>query len=123
MKRRPLLVIAFFAGLVLLWDIVVRLEVWSPVLLPAPASVAEYLVGSIRDGTLIEAAGVTMQRLLIGYAIGLAIGLPLGFVHVQAPRRGSRFGAMRGSRGSRVADRCRRSTSRFCRCGDGSRRA
>jgi NitT/TauT family transport system permease protein len=80
MKRRPLLVLAFFGGLVLLWDILVRLEIWSPVLLPPPASVAEYLVGSIRDGTLLAAAGITMQRLLIGYLIGLAIGLPLGFV-------------------------------------------
>jgi len=80
MKRRPLLVLAFFAGLVLIWDILVRLEVWNPVLLPSPASVAEYLLGSIRDGTLLQAAGITMRRLLIGYLIGLAIGLPLGFV-------------------------------------------
>src|SRR4029078_36125 len=28
----------------------------------------------------LEAAGVTMQRLLLGYAIGLIIGLPMGLL-------------------------------------------
>jgi NitT/TauT family transport system permease protein len=80
MKRRFLVALAFFAGLVLIWDLLVRLEVWSPYLLPPPAKVGEYLLGSLQDGTLLGAAVITMRRLLLGYALGLAIGLPMGFV-------------------------------------------
>jgi NitT/TauT family transport system permease protein len=53
---------------------------WSPVLLPSPVSVAEYLWGGLLDGTIAEAIGVTLKRLLVGYAIGLMIGLPLGLL-------------------------------------------
>jgi ABC-type nitrate/sulfonate/bicarbonate transport system, permease component len=40
----------------------------------------EYLVNAARDGTLVSASGVTLRRLIIGYFIGLAIGLPLGLL-------------------------------------------
>src|SRR5207248_7679011 len=39
-----------------------------------------YLVNAARDGSLVSAASVTLRRLLIGYFIGLAIGLPLGLL-------------------------------------------
>ena len=48
--------------------------------MPPPRSVAVYLWEALRDGTLLEAAIVTVQRLLIGYFIGIAIGLPLGLL-------------------------------------------
>src|SRR6185436_17244690 len=51
---------------------------WSPVLLPSPVHVAEYLWHAGLDGTLAEAGLVTIERLAIGYAIGVVIGLPLG---------------------------------------------
>jgi NitT/TauT family transport system permease protein len=50
------------------------------VLLPGPAAVAEYLWDAAGDGSLLEAASVTLRRLLLGYAIGVAIGLPLGLL-------------------------------------------
>jgi NitT/TauT family transport system permease protein len=43
-------------------------------------SVAEYLWTSIGDGSLLESTWVTLKRLLIGYALGLIIGLPLGLL-------------------------------------------
>jgi NitT/TauT family transport system permease protein len=43
-------------------------------------SVAEYLWTSARDGSLLEATEVTVRRLLIGYLIGVAIGLPTGLI-------------------------------------------
>jgi len=45
------------------------------VILPSPASVAEYLWSATLDGSLFEAMLVTVRRLLIGYFIGVAIGL------------------------------------------------
>src|SRR3954454_8876724 len=78
--RRGLIVFLFFAALVLLWELAVRSGRWSAVILPSPLSVGEYLWAALRDGSLLEAIWVTMKRLLIGYALGLIIGLPLGLL-------------------------------------------
>jgi len=50
------------------------------VLLPSPRDVFDYLVDAGRDGTLAEATLVTLKRLLVGYAIGIVIGIPLGLM-------------------------------------------
>lgn len=78
--KRLLLSILFFVGLLFLWEMAFRAKVWSPVLLPAPAEVAGYLKNAATDGTLLHATVITMRRLLIGYIIGLAAGLPLGLL-------------------------------------------
>lgn len=78
--RRTSFAILFFLGLVAIWDALVRAGIWSPILLPSPEDVGRYLAHGFEDGTLLSAAGVTLRRLLIGYAIGLAIGLPLGLL-------------------------------------------
>jgi NitT/TauT family transport system permease protein len=78
--RRILVTTVFFAALVGLWKVATTIGGWSPVLLPPPESVAEYLWGALNDGSLIEASMVTLKRLLIGYAIGVIIGLPLGLL-------------------------------------------
>jgi NitT/TauT family transport system permease protein len=78
--RRAAAAIAFFAVLLALWQIAALSGRWSPVLLPAPFSVGEYLWAALLDGTVASAMLVTLQRLLLGYAIGLMIGLPLGLL-------------------------------------------
>jgi NitT/TauT family transport system permease protein len=78
--KRTAIVIVFFAVLFTIWEILVRMKVWSPVLVPSPLSVAEYIYNALRDGTLEHASVVTMRRLLIGYALGLLFGLPLGLL-------------------------------------------
>lgn len=78
--KRVLAATAFFLALILIWQAATIVGQWSPVMLPPPLSVADYLAEAFRDGTLLEAAVVTLQRLLVGYAIGLAIGLPLGLL-------------------------------------------
>jgi NitT/TauT family transport system permease protein len=78
--RRALIASLFFIALVAAWQAMILSGRWSPVLLPSPASVADYLWTSLGDGTLLQATVVTLRRLLIGYAIGLAIGLPLGLL-------------------------------------------
>ena len=78
--RRVLVVTAFFLGLVGLWKAATILGGWSPVLLPSPENVTEYLWGALNDGSLVEASAVTLTRLLIGYPIGIVIGMPLGLL-------------------------------------------
>src|SRR6266480_253170 len=78
--KRFLLAAAFFAALVLLWEAAHRARIWSPVLLPSPSQVVTYLEGAAADGTLARATVITMRRLLIGYFIGLVVGLPLALL-------------------------------------------
>jgi NitT/TauT family transport system permease protein len=76
--RRTLIATLFFVVLALAWQGMVMTGRWSPVLLPSPVEVASYLQHAAQDGSLWEAAEVTMRRLLVGYVLGVAIGLPLG---------------------------------------------
>jgi NitT/TauT family transport system permease protein len=78
--RRFAVAAIFFAALAALWQLMVVRGQWSPVLLPSPLSVVEYLLGAVSDGSLIEAAAVTLRRLLVGYVMGVAIALPLGLL-------------------------------------------
>jgi NitT/TauT family transport system permease protein len=80
MLRRLLTSALFFAALVWVWHILVHRGIWSAVVLPDPASVWAYLVGAVKDGTLLSACAVTMRRLLIGYAISIVLGIPLGLL-------------------------------------------
>jgi NitT/TauT family transport system permease protein len=78
--KRLLLAAVFFAVLALLWEGVFRAKVWSPVLLPSPGQVVRYLESAAADGTLFNATVITMRRLIVGYLIGLIMGLPLGLL-------------------------------------------
>jgi len=78
--KRFILSALFFIALLSIWHLLVLAKVWSPVLLPDPISVWEYLKGAAEDGTLLQASLVTMRRLLAGYIIGIATGLPLGLL-------------------------------------------
>ncbi len=78
--KRTLLAVLFFVALVAIWAALVNAKIWSPVLLPSPRNVVDYLVSAARDGSLLSASTVTLRRLLVGYFIGLAIGLPLGLL-------------------------------------------
>ena len=76
--KRALPATLFFLALLALWELATWSGRWSPVLLPSPLHVADYLFAALQDGTLIEAIWVTMRRLLAGYLIGVVVGLPLG---------------------------------------------
>src|SRR5215468_5103177 len=78
--RRIAVATLFFAAIVALWQVTVASGRWSPMLLPSPLSVADYLWSALADGSLLEAAMVTVRRLLTGYAIGVLIGMPLGLL-------------------------------------------
>jgi NitT/TauT family transport system permease protein len=78
--KRFLLAAAFFVILLLLWEVLYRAKIWSPVLLPSPAQVAAYLKDAAADGTLAKATVITMRRLLVGYFAGIVLGLPLGLL-------------------------------------------
>lgn len=92
--KRFLLAAAFFAVLALLWEIAYRTKIWSPVLLPSPGQVVTYLESVAADGTLVKATVITMRRLLVGYLIGVIIGLPLGLLTARWKVLGDTIGTL-----------------------------
>lgn len=78
--KRMAKVLVFFAGLLLVWQLLVLAKIWSPVLVPSPFSVGRYLWEAAGDGSLASAMLVTIKRLGLGYVVGIVVGLPLGLL-------------------------------------------
>jgi NitT/TauT family transport system permease protein len=83
--KHALTTLGFFVLLILLWEVATRVMEVSPVMFPSPVNVGTYLWQSMSDGTLFTTTWVTMQRLLIGYIIGLIFGVPLGLFSARFP--------------------------------------
>ena len=69
-----------FLTLVGIWELATRYFGLFEYVLPPPSAVAAYLLDAVTDGTLLSAIWVTLKRLLFGYAIGFAIGIPMGML-------------------------------------------
>ncbi len=78
--KRFLTAAGFFTLLLVVWEMLVRAEVWNPILIPSPVAVAQYLLSAVQDGSLLESSWVTTKRLLLGYVFGIVLGLPLGLL-------------------------------------------
>jgi NitT/TauT family transport system permease protein len=78
--RRAATILVFFAGLVAIWWLASASGRWSPVMMPSPFTIADYLWSGVKDGSIFDATWVTMQRLIVGYVIGVGIGLPVGLL-------------------------------------------
>lgn len=85
--KRTAISLLFFLALLFMWDGAVNYKVshheWSPVLAIHPQDVGAYLWSAAKDGTLLQSSIVTMRRLLLGYFIGIALGLPLGMLNAR----------------------------------------
>ena len=78
-----LLLIGVWAALTgdLLWlGIGPQEPLWSPYVLPPPSTVGQYLWDNTLNGKIPLSMLITLRRLLIGYAIGLVLGVPLGML-------------------------------------------
>jgi NitT/TauT family transport system permease protein len=69
--------------LVVIWAAASELA-HSP-LAPGPVEVGRAIVAGVRDGTLVRALLTTLARLLVGYGIALALGIPLGTALARSP--------------------------------------
>lgn len=66
-----------FAALILTWHIAATFLVRS-ILFPAPASVLAKTAELLANGTLVDNMLASLQRIVSGFLIGSAIGIPLG---------------------------------------------
>jgi len=78
--KRFAIAFVFFAALLGIWHLLVVYRVWSPVLLPDPKDVGAYLIEAAKTGDLWSALWVTTKRLLLGYFVGVAAGIPIGLL-------------------------------------------
>ena len=88
--KRFLTTFLFFVALILVWAALTgdllfmgigpEEPIWNPYVLPSPSVVGRYLWDNLINFKILSAMWVTMKRLLIGYAIGLVLGVPLGML-------------------------------------------
>lgn len=69
--------IAIFAGFLCVWTVIAAR---NATLVPTPAAVWESFVQSLRDGTFVPAFTTTLEEATLGWAIGSAVALPVGYV-------------------------------------------
>lgn len=75
-----ILFIAVFIGI---WQLAYLSGIWPKVSLPSPIMVAESFYDLIQDNTLLVSIGITLYRLLIGFAASIAIGVGVGLAMVK----------------------------------------
>jgi len=68
----------FYSLLLGIWVLLAGLRVWPPYIFPTPRGVAESLWAGFADHSFWIAIGVSMRRMLLGYAVSVAIGIVLG---------------------------------------------
>ena len=72
--------IAFYVGIVVLWQVVAMSGVWPSNVFPSPYEVAEDLVYMASDGSLFYGIATSMWRLTIGLTIAIGGGVVLGIL-------------------------------------------
>jgi len=77
--RRRLLGWGTLAALLLIWEAAYWLGLFNPLFLSAPSLVGEAAVDLFRDGFLYD-VWVSLSEFVVGMAIALAIGVPLGLL-------------------------------------------
>jgi NitT/TauT family transport system permease protein len=63
-----------------LYEAVARSGIFPAVLLPTLPKVANTLVSSLADGTMLHHAGATLYRVMLGFALAIVTGIPLGIL-------------------------------------------
>ena len=70
--------IAFYIGLIAVWQIIAMTGIWPDNIFPSPYEVAEDLAYGAADGSLFYGIATSMWRLAIGLAIAIVGGIILG---------------------------------------------
>jgi NitT/TauT family transport system permease protein len=73
--RRGALTLLLLAAV---YEAVARSGYFPPALMPTLGAVAQTLFSSLRDGTMLLHTAATLYRVLVGFGLAVAVGLPLG---------------------------------------------
>ena len=81
-RRRIEVALAWLAPIIflLLWEWCSRSEFINPQYFPAPSTVFERMIEMFQDGIMQENLWITLQRVIYGFALGVASGTLVGMV-------------------------------------------
>jgi len=86
MKEHPWLSTASFAGILLLWEMVSRMEWVPPLFLPAPSGILLEGWAMVKTGLIFKHILASLSRILWGFVIacsfGVAVGIMIGFFSI-----------------------------------------
>lgn len=77
--------LAILAVVLAVWQALYESGFFSPVVLPAPASVWEALRGGFADGTIADAVIKSLTRLVLGFGFSIVVGTLLGLTMARSP--------------------------------------
>ncbi len=66
--------------LLLVWELITRMELYPPFIIPRPGDVWEKFLQVLADGRLWFHTATTMGEILIGLGIGVPLGVVLGYL-------------------------------------------
>jgi NitT/TauT family transport system permease protein len=72
--------LVFFAGLLVLWETLVRLHLWPSYVFPSPLAVGQSLLNGFISRVIPLAILTSLRRVILAYAVSLLIGIPLGML-------------------------------------------
>lgn len=64
----------------LIYELIARAGVFPAALVPTIPTIARTLLAMLLDGTMVQHAGATLFRVLIGFGLAAALGIPLGIL-------------------------------------------
>ncbi len=80
-KKLYLLIgISSFLLIILLWTIVTGLGLVEPMFLPSPLKVTENFVETVQNGQLLNNAGISIYRIVMGFLLAVIFGVPIGIL-------------------------------------------
>src|SRR5690625_7813580 len=86
--------ILFYSFLQLIWQTMVKLEIWPIAMIPAPLSVASELYNGFKDMSLVFDILASFRHLFIGLAISLVIGTGRGVLLARVKTLDETVGSM-----------------------------
>ena len=80
LAREQALPLLTVVGVLLAWEAFVRGRGIAPIYLPAPSSIATYLIRMVADGSMLYHLGFTVLRILVGFLVAAAAGVGAGIL-------------------------------------------
>ena len=69
-----------------LYELLARSGYFAPALLPTIPAIVRTLIAMLADGSMIEHAAFTMYRVMFGFGLAVAVGIPLGILMARFQR-------------------------------------
>ena len=69
-----------------LYEMLARSGYFAPALLPTIPAIVRTLIAMLADGSMIEHAAFTMYRVMFGFGLAIAVGIPLGILMARFQR-------------------------------------